>query len=716
MQTLDPTIVVETKLHPPPLRAGLVPRDPPRGRSRRRRPRVVVVCAPAGYGKTTVLAQYAPPRRAAARVADPRRGRRRPGAPAAWSSRPPWHASRPVDPRVFRSLRGSDRAIERVVLPGLVNGFGAAPDDRAPARRPAPGERSRPASPIIAFLAEHVPASARLLVASRDASSLPLGRHAGAWGRARDHRRGSGTRARRRWAVSWRRPECPSTTACSRRSSSGPRAGRPPSPSSSSPFRRQPIGGPSVADLIAGDDRDVVDYFSSELLSRQSPERLSFLLQTSILERLSAPLCDDLLDRDDSASMIAGLEDEHLFLLPLDRAREWYRYHHLFRDVLRGGAGPSRPGGGRAPCTGEPPSGTTTTARPRRPSSTRSPAATWLRRRISSIRHSRLLLNTGRLFTLRRWIERLLGRRHRRLGAARACRRRLVGLLGEKEPRPPVRRVRRTRALAGARLHGRDLARVGARPPQGTLRLGGGDTNASTRARRPTTSNRSGIPPTRRRRSPWVRACSSSGGPMMASPCWRRRRHSGRNGARPRSSPLGSSPRSPWTRGGWTRPKRRLSGGSRSPISSGSRNRPPAPPPARGRCLPRRSTRRPRARASTWRWHCRYWRECPPGRGGRSRRALSSAGRPSRSATSHLAAPLLEQARRELVASRMPASFPAVCAQGNARSRTGPEAAACSPSVSPTPSGGCSNCFRRTFPWTRSRRRSRSREHGQELI
>ena len=116
----DP-VVVETKLHPPPLRAGLLGRDRLAGRLAEAGLSMVVVCAPAGYGKTTLLAQYV----AAAA-----------GRPAAWVSLDEADDDpvvllvelatalarvAPVDPRVFRSLAGSDRAIERVVLPGLVN-------------------------------------------------------------------------------------------------------------------------------------------------------------------------------------------------------------------------------------------------------------------------------------------------------------------------------------------------------------------------------------------------------------------------------------------------------------------------------------------------------------------------------------------------------------------------------------------------------------------
>ena len=85
---------------------------------------------------------------------------------------------------------------------------------------------------------------------------------------------------------------------------------------------------------VAGGDRDLVDYLSGALLTRLPAERLSFLLRTSILDRFSAPLCDAVLGRQDSAQEIAELERANLFVVPLDRRREWYRYHHLFRDVL----------------------------------------------------------------------------------------------------------------------------------------------------------------------------------------------------------------------------------------------------------------------------------------------------------------------------------------------------------------------------------------------
>jgi ATP/maltotriose-dependent transcriptional regulator MalT len=86
---------------------------------------------------------------------------------------------------------------------------------------------------------------------------------------------------------------------------------------------------------FAGDDRYVVDYLAEEVLARQ-PERVqAFLLQTSILGRLSGPLCDAVTGQDGGKAMLEALDRGNLFLVPLDDRRRWYRYHQLFADVLQ---------------------------------------------------------------------------------------------------------------------------------------------------------------------------------------------------------------------------------------------------------------------------------------------------------------------------------------------------------------------------------------------
>jgi LuxR family maltose regulon positive regulatory protein len=84
-----------------------------------------------------------------------------------------------------------------------------------------------------------------------------------------------------------------------------------------------------------GDNRHVADYLGAEVLARQPDTIRRFLLGTSILERLSGPLCEAVLEVQGSARLLEELERSNLFLVPLDDRRQWYRYHHLFAELLR---------------------------------------------------------------------------------------------------------------------------------------------------------------------------------------------------------------------------------------------------------------------------------------------------------------------------------------------------------------------------------------------
>jgi LuxR family maltose regulon positive regulatory protein len=93
-----------------------------------------------------------------------------------------------------------------------------------------------------------------------------------------------------------------------------------------------------VVDLIrvfGGSHRHVIDYLVEEVLQQQPNEVRDFLYQTAILDRLTAPLCDAVTGRDDSRAILTQLERDNLFLVPLDEKRKWYRYHRLFADSLR---------------------------------------------------------------------------------------------------------------------------------------------------------------------------------------------------------------------------------------------------------------------------------------------------------------------------------------------------------------------------------------------
>ena len=85
---------------------------------------------------------------------------------------------------------------------------------------------------------------------------------------------------------------------------------------------------------FAGSDHYIFDYLMEEVLQRQSERVQSFLLRTSILERMTGPLCDAMLPADDSTLLLEQLEHANLFIVPMDTRREWYRTHRLFGDLL----------------------------------------------------------------------------------------------------------------------------------------------------------------------------------------------------------------------------------------------------------------------------------------------------------------------------------------------------------------------------------------------
>ena len=91
---------------------------------------------------------------------------------------------------------------------------------------------------------------------------------------------------------------------------------------------------PGTAASFGGDDQLVSEYVESEFLTRISSSQRAFLTRTAVLERMSGPLCEAVLDLPGSAAALADLARSNLLLVPLDRRGQWYRYHHLFRDML----------------------------------------------------------------------------------------------------------------------------------------------------------------------------------------------------------------------------------------------------------------------------------------------------------------------------------------------------------------------------------------------
>ena len=327
--------LLPAKLRPPPVHEGLLDRPDLVQRLRGgREGTLTLVCAPAGYGKTTLLAQWA--------TADADR------TPFAWvsldemDSDPPrlWGdvitALHAVHERAGRrsrtALAAGPTAIAETALPQLVEELSDCPpvvlvlEDWHEVT-------SRLCDQTVGTFVERAPRSVQVVVSSRSDPRLPIAslRAHGDLSeiRARDLRvsseeaalllRGAGLRLTNRdvrrltdrtegWLAGLY------LAAMVLKEHDDPR---------------------SFVRVFSGDSRHVFDYLAGDVLAAVDPGTRGFLVHSSILDRLSAPLCDAVLERSDSASLLAAIERSNLFLVPLDATGSEYRYHHLFAAVLR---------------------------------------------------------------------------------------------------------------------------------------------------------------------------------------------------------------------------------------------------------------------------------------------------------------------------------------------------------------------------------------------
>ena len=334
--------LLATKLHVPRPQPGFVPR--PRlvetlgeGLARGR----MLVCAPAGFGKTALLAEWA----------------RGDGHPVAWLGLDGGDS----DPARF--WRHAVAALDRA-RPGLAGRVGPPPPGSLAglvtalinelAADPGPDEvllvlddyhlvDSGPVHESVAFLLENLPPGLRVVVSSRADPPLPLARL-----------RARGQLAELRAAdLRFTAEEAAGLLG----ETAGP--GLPAAAAETLTARTEGwAAGLQLAALslrghadpagflaaFSGSHRFVLDYLADEVLDRQTSEVRAFLLETSVLERLSAELCDAVTGRAGSQAMLAGIERAGLFLVPLDEVRGWWRYHHLFADLLRARLQAEQPG------------------------------------------------------------------------------------------------------------------------------------------------------------------------------------------------------------------------------------------------------------------------------------------------------------------------------------------------------------------------------------
>ena len=339
-------VLLATKLHVPSRRPGFVPRPRLVGRLEEGLARgLILVCAPAGSGKTVLLADWA----------------RHGGRPVAWLSldvgdNDPARFWR----HVVAALGRARPAIGELAEPVLGPLEASSPDGLVMALinelAAEPGEDevllvlddyhlidSQPVHGSLLFLLEHLPPGLRIVLASRSDPPLPLARLR-ASGQLAELRAAElrftadEAAALLREAIGADLPGTAVTALTAR--TEGWAAGLQLAGLS---MRGQADTAGFVA-AFSGSHRYVLDYLTGEVLERQNPQVREFLLDTSVLERLSGELCDAVTGRADSQAMLQDIERAGLFLVPLDEVRGWWRYHHLFADLLRARLQEEQPG------------------------------------------------------------------------------------------------------------------------------------------------------------------------------------------------------------------------------------------------------------------------------------------------------------------------------------------------------------------------------------
>jgi LuxR family transcriptional regulator, maltose regulon positive regulatory protein len=331
-------VLLRTKLLPPPVRTGLIPRARLDALLEAgARGRLCLIDAPAGSGKTTLLAQWCLAGQASRRVAwvsldesddDPVRF---------------WvyviEAFRVVAPGFGEAplglLQGSGSAevLTRVVLPQLLNELATSGDDVLLMLDDYHLISSSTCHHTLGFFIDHLPANVHVVLATRTDPPLQLARlrASGELTELRIADLGfTDAEAARLLQDAMELDLTPQEVQRLRERTEGWAAGLVLAGLS---LRGRSDPGPFIASFEAG-HRHVVDYLGSEVLARQPEPLRTFMVRTSILERLSAPLCDAVLETGNSAEMLAELEQANQFLIALDDHRQWYRYHHLFGQLL----------------------------------------------------------------------------------------------------------------------------------------------------------------------------------------------------------------------------------------------------------------------------------------------------------------------------------------------------------------------------------------------
>jgi LuxR family transcriptional regulator, maltose regulon positive regulatory protein len=324
--------LIASKLRCPLVRPGTVERVPLIERlARDDRYPIVSVVAPPGYGKTTLLSQWA----------------ERNGQAFAWVSvdeadndpkvlltyvAEALDAVEPIDGRVFDALASPASSVPGSVVPRLGAAFSSMTTPVVLVLDDVHVLHNRECRAALSVLADHVPADSRLALAGRAAPPLRVARLR-AEGKIVEIGPADLSLTRDEAASLLRNAGLAlgeDEVAELHRRTEGWPAGL----YLAALYLKE--GGPlaSAAVRFGGDDRLVSEYMESEFLARISRRHRAFLIQTAALERMCGPLCEAVLGVPGSRAILAELALSNLLLVPLDRRGKWYRYHHLFRDML----------------------------------------------------------------------------------------------------------------------------------------------------------------------------------------------------------------------------------------------------------------------------------------------------------------------------------------------------------------------------------------------
>jgi LuxR family maltose regulon positive regulatory protein len=372
-----PETLLRTKLYIPPLRPNLVSRPGLIERldlGLQLGHKLSLISAPAGFGKTTLVAEWVHEKDEGGRFEEARRSSQlaaiscQPRDSAQGRSKVAWLSIDEGDNDPTRFLIYLIAALQTVqgeigqgvmamlqslqsppaesILTAVVNEIAALPeaiilvlDDYHLVQGSEVGG-STSVDNALAFLLEHQPPQLHLVIATREDPNLPL---------ARLRARGQLTEVR---AVDLRFAAAEATEfynqamglnlsteniAALEKRTEGWIAGL---QLAALALQKQvdSIGGKSAAERIgafSGSHRFVLDYLLAEVLEQQSENVRTFLFKTAVLDRLCGPLCDALTGLEDGQETLEYLEQSNLFIVPLDDERQWYRYHHLFADLLR---------------------------------------------------------------------------------------------------------------------------------------------------------------------------------------------------------------------------------------------------------------------------------------------------------------------------------------------------------------------------------------------